>query len=117
MARYRVSFFKDLVSSDGHPFKCIQKVIEIRHARSPDRAVKCAELRYDRLHRVHDRMLHSDYLELEIEGKKVDYRPLRVAAKAAGKMPGLQEAAPTKAVFKRCVKTRETKLSTAKPED
>ncbi len=75
MSRYRVSFFKDLISSDGHPFKCIQKVVEIQHARSPDRAVKAAELRYERFHRVHDWTLHSDCLELEIDGKKVDYCP------------------------------------------
>jgi hypothetical protein len=24
MSRYRVTFFKNLLSSDGHPFKCIQ---------------------------------------------------------------------------------------------
>jgi hypothetical protein len=73
MARYRVSFFKNLVNSDGHPFKCIQKVIDISRAKSVDRAVKAAEIRYERLHHVHDWTLHSDYLELEIDGKKVDY--------------------------------------------
>lgn len=75
MAHYRVSFFKNLISSDGHPFKCIQKVIDISRARSADRAVKAAELRYERLDHVHDWTLHSDYLELEIDGKKVDYYP------------------------------------------
>ena len=86
MVRYRVSFFKDLNSSDGHPFKCIQKVIEIRHARSADRAVKAAELRYERLHRVHDWTLHSDCLELEVEGKKVDYCPFGRPATAVANM-------------------------------
>jgi len=72
---YRVSFFKKLLSSDGHPFKCIQLAIEVRHARSADRAVKAAELRYKRLHRVHDWTLYADCLELELDGKKVDYYP------------------------------------------
>jgi hypothetical protein len=31
MIRYRVTFFKNLLSSDGHPFKCIQRAIDIRH--------------------------------------------------------------------------------------
>jgi hypothetical protein len=31
MSCYRVTFFKNLLSSDGHPFKCIQRAIDIRH--------------------------------------------------------------------------------------
>ena len=34
-----------------------------------------AELRYERLHRVHDWTLYADFLELEVDGKKVDYCP------------------------------------------
>ena len=58
-----------------YPFKCIQRVIDIRHARSEDRAVEAAELRYERFHCVHDWTLHADFLELEVDGKKVDYCP------------------------------------------
>jgi hypothetical protein len=72
MPHYRVSFFKDLLSSDGHPFKCIQQVIEIRRSRSADRAVEAAELRYERLHNIPDWRLYADCLELEVDGKKVD---------------------------------------------
>jgi hypothetical protein len=75
MSCYRVTFFKNLLSSDGHPFKCIQRAIDIRHARDADRAVEAAELRYERLHRVHDWTLYADFLELEVDGKKVDYCP------------------------------------------
>jgi len=50
-------------------------VIDIRHARSEDRAVEAAELRYERFHCVHDWTLHADFLELEVDGKKVDYCP------------------------------------------
>jgi hypothetical protein len=38
-------------------------------------AVEAAELRYERLHRVHDWTLYADFLELEVDGKKVDYCP------------------------------------------
>ena len=69
MSCYRVTFFKNLLSSDGHPFKCIQRAIDIRHARDADRAVEAAELRYERLHRVHDWTLYADFLELEVDGK------------------------------------------------
>jgi hypothetical protein len=43
MSCYRVTFFKNLLSSDGHPFKCVQQVVDVRHARSADRAVEAAE--------------------------------------------------------------------------
>jgi hypothetical protein len=107
MACYRVSFFKDLVSSDGHPFKCIQKIIEIRHARSPERAVKCAQLRYERLDRVHDWTLHSDCLGLEIDGKKVDYCPTELVA---SKMPVFGKAAQTKPCFEVSAKSAKVKV-------
>jgi hypothetical protein len=29
MSRYHVSFFKNLLSSDGHPFKCLQRRIDV----------------------------------------------------------------------------------------
>jgi hypothetical protein len=73
MGRYRVSFFKTLLSSDGHPFKCLQLTIEIPHARNTDRAIKAAKRRYERLRRVPDWMLHADTFEVEIDGK-ADYQ-------------------------------------------
>jgi hypothetical protein len=75
MSCYRVTFFKDLLSSDGHPFRCIQRVFDVRRARSADRAVEAAELRYERLHHSHDWTLHADGLELEADGRKIDHRP------------------------------------------
>jgi len=70
MSCYRVTFFKNLLSSDGHPFKCIQRAIDIRHARNADRAVEAAELWYERVHRVHEWTLHADFLELEVDGQE-----------------------------------------------
>lgn len=29
MRQYRVSFFKNILSSDGHPFKCLQRSIDV----------------------------------------------------------------------------------------
>jgi hypothetical protein len=37
--RYQVKLFKDLLSSDGHPFHCLQSIIDVE-AESPDRAVQ-----------------------------------------------------------------------------
>src|SRR5262249_28336498 len=53
-AQYHVAFFKHLLSSDGHQFKCLQCVIKIRHARNAERAIKAAEHRYERLCHVPD---------------------------------------------------------------
>lgn len=39
MPRYRVELFKDILSSDGHPFHCLQSISDIE-ADGPDSAVK-----------------------------------------------------------------------------
>jgi hypothetical protein len=67
MTAYRVKFFKNLVSSDGHPFKCLQKVIHVRHSRSPERAEAAAKHRFRRTEHVADWKLHADTLETEVE--------------------------------------------------
>jgi len=76
MACYRVSFFRELLSSDGHPFKCLQQTIEIRHARTADRAMLTAERRFERRHNVPRWTLCADSVELEIDGKKTEGRPI-----------------------------------------
>jgi hypothetical protein len=83
MTSYRVSFYKNLLSSDGHPFKCLQHAIDVPDAPDADRAVKAAELQYQRLRGIPDWMLHADYFELEVDGEKVDYCPIGARASAA----------------------------------
>jgi hypothetical protein len=69
---YRVSFFKDLLSSDGHQFRCLQRSIVIRRARSIERAVEAAKRRFERQCHVVDWRLHADGVELEIsQGSRV----------------------------------------------
>ena len=72
MTCYKVSFFKELLSSDGHPFTCLQQEIEISRARSPEHAIATAQRRYERMHRVPSWRLHADLIQLEIEGRKAD---------------------------------------------
>jgi len=67
MTTYRVKFFKNLVSSDGHPFKCLQKVVDIRRSKSPERAVEAAKHRFRRAGHLADWKLHADTLEAEVE--------------------------------------------------
>jgi hypothetical protein len=68
MTEYRISFFKNLLSSDGHLFKCFQQAIEIRRARNAGRAIEAAERRYERLRHVADWKLCADALELDASG-------------------------------------------------
>ncbi len=65
MNQYRVIFYKYLLSSDGHPFKCVQSAIDIRRAKSAERAIAAAERRYERSRRATDWRLYADCLELE----------------------------------------------------
>ncbi len=74
MNRYLVTFFKNVSSSDGHIFKCPQQRIEIRHARSVDRALRAAERRYERLCKLADWKLHADTREVEVDGDRVDHQ-------------------------------------------
>jgi hypothetical protein len=64
MAAYEVHFYKRLLSSDGHSFKCLQQTIQICRAKSFDRAVQAAERKYERSQRVSDWKLRADSLEL-----------------------------------------------------
>ena len=61
---YRVSFFKELLSSDGHHFRCLQQSIVIRRARSDERAVEAAKRRFQRLCHVADWRSYADGFEL-----------------------------------------------------
>ena len=73
MSSYVVTFFKHLLSSDGHIFKSPQQSFEIRHAKSIERAVQAAERRYERLCKLAPWTLHADTLEVEIDGQKDDH--------------------------------------------
>jgi hypothetical protein len=75
MTCYKVSFFKNRRGPDGHPIGRLVDAIEIRHARSLDRAVRAAERAYEHLHRVTYWWLDADFFELEINGQKADYHP------------------------------------------
>jgi hypothetical protein len=64
---YRVSFFKNLLSTDGHQFRCLQQSIVIRRTKSVERAVEAAKRRFERHCHVIDWRLHADGVELEMD--------------------------------------------------
>ena len=71
MNNYRVSFYKDLLNSDGHRFKCLQRQIDIQ-SDDPSHALVLAEglidnarLDADCVEVVH---LPSDHHEQDVSG-------------------------------------------------
>jgi len=75
MGRFIVRFLKNIVSSDGHPFKCLQGEIVVRRATSVDRALQAAELRFERRYGVPDWRDRADTLEVAVDGHPAAFAP------------------------------------------
>ena len=101
---YRVGFFKALLSSDGHQFRCLQQSIVIRRARSVERAVEAAKRRFERRCRVTDWRLYADGVELEMDqhgpsaqhvnrNERRGRRGPSAGARASKLWPGVEERA------------------------
>ena len=63
MSAYQVTFFKTLLSSDGHPFKCLQQRIGISDAGSSAQAVEAASKEFEALYGCPWK-LHADSIEV-----------------------------------------------------
>jgi hypothetical protein len=46
MRRFHVNFFKEILSSDGHPFKCLQRSIDVTEE-NEKRAVEKAKVTFE----------------------------------------------------------------------
>jgi hypothetical protein len=62
MPAYQVSFFKNLLSSNGRACKCPQQVITV-DARSPQAALDAAKQQFERRRSIPDWRLHADVAE------------------------------------------------------
>jgi len=65
MSAYHVSFFKNLVSSDGHPFKCLQQRIDVSDAESAAEATESASRAFEKLYGC-SWNLHADSIEVRL---------------------------------------------------
>lgn len=65
MAHYRVRFIKTLNDDTGHPHKCVEGIVEVRRARTRDRAVQAAKYRFERMRRIPRWDLHADTFEID----------------------------------------------------
>ncbi len=63
MSTYHVSFFKNLLSSDGHPFKCLQQRIEVSDAEGAAQAAESASRAFEGLY-GRPWELHADSIEI-----------------------------------------------------
>jgi hypothetical protein len=66
MSTYYVSFFKNLLSSDGHPFKCLQRRIDITDAESAAQAAESASRAFEALYGCPWK-LHADSIEINMD--------------------------------------------------
>jgi hypothetical protein len=64
MRRYKVSFFKTLLSSDGHRFRCPQQVITVE-SDNRDEAVELAKHKFEGDSRICDWHLHADEIDAD----------------------------------------------------
>ncbi len=64
MTRYLVRFYKNLLSSDGHPFKCLQTQIDIKDAKDPAQAGRLASHVFEADHKIPEWQLHADTCEV-----------------------------------------------------
>jgi hypothetical protein len=72
MSTYRVSFFKKLLSSDGHPFKCLQRRIDVTDAESATQAVESASRSFEAFYGCPWK-LHADSIEVNADpGERVE---------------------------------------------
>jgi hypothetical protein len=63
MSPYHVSFFKTLLSSDGHPSKCLQYRIDISDAETSTQAVEAACKAFEALYGAPWK-LHADSIDV-----------------------------------------------------
>ena len=65
MSHYRVYYYKNLLSSDGHQFKCLQQQIDLPNAESAEKAEETAARQFESLHGLHSLRWFADAIEVE----------------------------------------------------
>ena len=76
MPQYRVSFFNNLLNSNGLPFKCVQRSITVREAKDAQAASEKAKRAFEGLENVADWKYHAQFFEIDM----TDQRSLRPRA-------------------------------------
>jgi len=69
MTTYVARFFKTLLSSDGHPFEVLQRVVRVNQTDNVEDAIRIAEKSFEAAEHVGDWQLHADRVEISV-GKR-----------------------------------------------
>lgn len=64
MSAYRVCFFKHLLSSDGHQFKCLQQQIDVDDVESAEQARESALSTFAAVHGPRNWKVYADAMEV-----------------------------------------------------
>jgi len=75
MGKYRVCFYKELLSSDGHPFKCLQARVEVDDVESGVQAANSACRIFETSHHIRHWALNADTLEVEALDSAANFTP------------------------------------------
>ncbi len=67
MGHYSVRFIKILNDDTGHPHRCIQGTVDIRRARTRDRAVQAAMHQFERMKHIPRWDLYADTFEVDLK--------------------------------------------------
>jgi hypothetical protein len=65
MSHYRVSYFKNLLSSDGHQFKCLQQQFDLPNADNAEEAAETAVRQFENLQLRHSLKMIADVIQVE----------------------------------------------------
>jgi hypothetical protein len=76
MPSYRVCFINE-IPRDSRLFRCCQRSIVIRSARSRERAIEAAKRRFERLEGIRNWQIHAGMIEIEEIDLAAEARPAR----------------------------------------
>jgi hypothetical protein len=65
MTKIHFKFYKTLLSSDGHPFKVLQRCIDVQKCRSAERTLRAAQRRFERSYHGRNWNLFADEIEID----------------------------------------------------
>lgn len=65
MTAYRFFFFKTLLNSDGHRFKCLQGEIEVQNSGTEAEALACASRQFADERGLADWKIYADDIEIQ----------------------------------------------------
>src|SRR5262245_11605404 len=60
MTHYRVSYYKNLLISDGHQFKCLQQQFDLPNVESAEKVEEIAARQFESLHGLHSLRWFAD---------------------------------------------------------